>query len=425
MITMGEIMTTQEILENAKRAKTELALLTTEDKNNALLAMADSLELHIPEILDANARDMEASKDKFSEVMLDRLYLDEKRIHAMAAGIRDVVKLPDPTGKVLTTIKRPNGMIIEKKTVPLGVLAIIYESRPNVTSDAAALALKSGNVCILRSGKEAFCSADAIVEAMREGLVNRGLSKTLINLIQDTTRQSAADLMKADKYVDMLIPRGGAGLIRACIENATVPCIHTGTGICHIYVDSSADQQMALNIIENAKTSRPSVCNAEEVLLVAEDIADEFLPQLKNRLVEKRIESGLKPVELKLCDKASAIIEGTKATAEDFDTEFLDFILAVKVVKDVKEAVEHIGNHSTKHSDGIVTSDQKAADYFSTMVDSACVYVNTSTRFTDGGEFGLGCEMGISTQKLHARGPMGLGELTTYKYIISSDGQVR
>ena len=418
-------MTTQEILENAKRAKTELALLTTEDKNNALLAMADSLEMRIPEILDANAGDMEASKDKFSEVMLDRLYLDETRIHAMADGIRDVVKLPDPTGRVLSTVKRPNGMIIEKKSVPLGVLAIIYESRPNVTSDAAALALKSGNVCILRSGKEAFRSADAIVEAMREGLVKRGLSKTLINLIQDTTRQSAADLMKADKYVDMLIPRGGAGLIRACIENATVPCIHTGTGICHIYIDSSADQEMALNIVENAKTSRPSVCNAEEILLVAEDIAGEFLPKLKTRLVDKRIESGLKPVEIKLCDKASAIIEGSKATEADFDTEFLDYILAVKVVKDVKEAVEHIGNHSTKHSDGIVTSDQKAADYFSAMVDSACVYVNTSTRFTDGGEFGLGCEMGISTQKLHARGPMGLGELTTYKYIISGNGQIR
>lgn len=418
-------MTTQEILENAKRAKTELALLTTEDKNNALLAMADSLEMHIPEILDANAGDMEASKDKFSEVMLDRLYLDETRIHAMADGIRDVVKLPDPTGRALSTVKRPNGMIIEKKSVPLGVLAIIYESRPNVTSDAAALSLKSGNVCILRSGKEAFRSADAIVEAMREGLVKRGLSKTLINLIQDTTRQSAADLMKADKYVDMLIPRGGAGLIRACIENATVPCIHTGTGICHIYIDSSADQEMALNIVENAKTSRPSVCNAEEVLLVAEDIADEFLPKLKNRLVDKRIERGLNPVELKLCDKASAIIEGSKATEADFDTEFLDYILAVKVVKDVKEAVEHIGNHSTKHSDGIVTSDQNAADYFSAMVDSACVYVNTSTRFTDGGEFGLGCEMGISTQKLHARGPMGLGELTTYKYIISGNGQIR
>ena len=418
-------MTTQEILENAKRAKTELALLTTEDKNNALLAMADSLEMRIPEILDANAGDMEASKDKFSEVMLDRLYLDETRIHAMADGIRDVVKLPDPTGRVLSTVKRPNGMIIEKKSVPLGVLAIIYESRPNVTSDAAALALKSGNVCILRSGKEAFRSADAIVEAMREGLVKRGLSKTLINLIQDTTRQSAADLMKADKYVDMLIPRGGAGLIRACIENATVPCIHTGTGICHIYIDSSADQEMALNIVENAKTSRPSVCNAEEILLVAEDIAGEFLPKLKTRLVDKRIESGLKPVEIKLCDKASAIIEGSKATEADFDTEFLDYILAVKVVKDVKEAVEHIGNHSTKHSDGIVTSDQKAADYFSAMVDSACVYVNTSTRFTDGGEFGLGCEMGISTQKLHARGPMGLEELTTSKYVIRGNGQVR
>ncbi|MDO4939486.1 MAG: glutamate-5-semialdehyde dehydrogenase [Lachnospiraceae bacterium] len=418
-------MTTQEILECAKAAKSELALLTTEKKNEALLAMADALVDNIPQILEANSSDMEASKDRFSEVMLDRLRLDEGRIHAMAAGIRDVTKLPDPVGRVISRIERPNGMVIEKKSVPLGVLAIIYESRPNVTSDAAALSLKSGNVCVLRSGKEAFRSADAIVEAMRAGLQKLGHSESFINLIQDTTRQSAMELMKADKYVDMLIPRGGAGLIRACVENATVPCIQTGTGICHIYVDSDADQEMALDIIDNAKTSRPSVCNAEEVLLVAEDIAGEFLPKLKKRLVDERIRKGLKPVELRLCEKASAVIDGIRAGDDDFDTEFLDYILAVKVVRDVREAVEHIGAHSTKHSEAIITSDDAAEDFFTSMVDSACVYVNTSTRFTDGGEFGLGCEMGISTQKLHARGPMGLNELTTYKYIITSDGQIR
>ena len=418
-------MTTQEILQNAKAAVPSLAMLKTEKKNEALLAMADALLEHAEDILKANAEDMAAAEGKISEVMLDRLKLNDDRIKAMAEGIRDVVSLPDPVGRTLSTISRPNGMTIEKISVPVGVLAIIYESRPNVTSDAAALSLKSGNVCVLRSGKEAFKTANAIVEAMREGLKKTGLPETLINLIQDTTRQSANELMTADKYVDMLIPRGGAGLIRACIENATVPCIQTGTGICHVYVDDSADQDMALKIIENAKTSRPSVCNAEEVLLVAEDIAEDFLPKVKKLLVDDRKENNLQPVELRLCEKAYKIIDGVPAGEKDFDTEFLDYILAVKVVKNVEEAVAHISAHSTKHSESIVTSIEEHAAYFTAMVDSACVYVNTSTRFTDGGEFGLGCEMGISTQKLHARGPMGLNELTTYKYIIRSNGCTR
>ena len=418
-------MTTQEILKNAKAAVPSLAMLKTEKKNEALLAMADALIEHAEGILKANAEDMTAAEGKISEVMLDRLKLNDERIKAMAEGIRDVVSLPDPVGRTLSTISRPNGMTIEKISVPVGVLAIIYESRPNVTSDAAALSLKSGNVCVLRSGKEAFNTANAIVEAMREGLKKTGLPETLINLIQDTTRQSANELMTADKYVDMLIPRGGAGLIRACIENATVPYIQTGTGICHVYVDDSADQNMALKIIENAKTSRPSVCNAEEVLLVAEDIAEEFLPKVKKLLADDRKEKNLQPVELRLCEKAYKIIDGVTAGEKDFDTEFLDYILAVKVVKNVEEAVAHISAHSTKHSESIVTSTEEHAAYFTALVDSAAVYVNASTRFTDGGEFGLGCEMGISTQKLHARGPMGLNELTTYKYIIRSNGCTR
>ena len=418
-------MTTQEILKNAKEAVPSLAMLKTEKKNEALLAMADALIEHAEVILKANSEDMAAAEGKISEVMLDRLKLNDERIKAMAEGIRDVVSLPDPVGRMLSTINRPNGMTIEKISVPVGVLAIIYESRPNVTSDAAALSLKSGNVCVLRSGKEAFKTANAIVEAMREGLKKTDLPITLINLIQDTTRQSANELMTADKYVDMLIPRGGAGLIRACIENATVPCIQTGTGICHVYVDDSADQDMALKIIENAKTGRPSVCNAEEVLLVAEDIAEEFLPKVKKLLADDRKEKNLQPVELRLCEKAYKIIDGVPAGDKDFDTEFLDYILAVKVVKNVEEAVAHISAHSTKHSESIVTSTEEHAAYFTALIDSACVYVNTSTRFTDGGEFGLGCEMGISTQKLHARGPMGLNELTTYKYIIRSNGCIR
>lgn len=307
----------------------------------------------------------------------------------------------------------------------MGVVAIIYESRPNVTSDAAALALKSGNICVLRGGKEAYRSSTAIVKAMRQGLKKQNLPVTLINILEDTTRAGANELMTAVNEVDLLIPRGGAGLIRACVENAKVPCIQTGTGICHVYVDCDADLDMALNIIENAKTSRPSVCNAEEVCLVNRSVANEFLPRLKKRLVEDRIKKELPPVELRLDDEALNIIDGVRANDEDFDTEFLNYILAIKIVKDVHEAVAHIAAHSTHHSDAIITENNENSAYFTAAVDSAAVYVNASTRFTDGGEFGLGCEIGISTQKLHARGPMGLEELTTYKYLIRGNGQIR
>lgn len=415
-------MTTLEILKKAKAAKGEIASLTPDEKNKALLSMADALIENTDDILKENALDVEAAKGKISDVMIDRLSLSKARIEGMADGIRDVVKLPDPVGRILDRVERPSGIVVEKTSVPMGVVAIIYESRPNVTSDAAALALKSGNVCILRGGKEAFRSANAIVNALRKGLNKLGISEDVVSLIQDTSRQSANELMTAEGYVDLLIPRGGAGLINACVRNATVPCIQTGTGICHVYVDESADQQKALKIIENAKTSRPSVCNAEEVLLVNKNIAGEFLPKLKALIVDGREEN---PVELRLDPKAAEIIDGTPASENDFDTEFLDYILAVKVVDDVKQAVAHIGEHSTHHSDCIITEDSKNADYFTQNVDSAAVYVNASTRFTDGGEFGLGCEMGISTQKLHARGPMGLCELTTYKFIIRGDGQIR
>ena len=415
-------MTTLDILKQAKAAKSELAKLGSEDKNNALLAMADALRENCAAILEENKKDVEAARGKITDVMIDRLSLDEGRINGMADGIRDVVKLPDPVGRVLSRVELSNGLIVEKTAVPMGVVAIIYESRPNVSSDAAALALKSGNVCVLRGGKEAFRSANAIVNALRSGLKRLGLCENFINMVQDTTRQSSTELMTADGYIDLLIPRGGAGLIKACVENATVPVIQTGTGICHIYVDDDADLDMALNIIENAKTSRPSVCNAEEVLLVNSKIAGKFLPMLKKRLVDGRKEN---PVELRLDERAARIIDGTKAGEKDFDTEFLNYILAVGIVDSVEEAVRHIGEHSTQHSDAIITNNDAHAAEFTRDVDSAAVYVNASTRFTDGGCFGLGCEMGISTQKLHARGPMGLCELTTYKYIVKGNGQIR
>lgn len=415
-------MTTLDILKQAKAAKSELAKLGSEEKNNALLAMADALRENCAAILEENKKDVEATRGKITDVMIDRLSLDEDRIKGMADGIRDVVKLPDPVGRVLSRVELSNGLIVEKTAVPMGVVAIIYESRPNVSSDAAALALKSGNVCVLRGGKEAFRSANAIVNALRSGLKKLGLCENFINMVQDTTRQSSTELMTADGYIDLLIPRGGAGLIKACVENATVPVIQTGTGICHIYVDDDADLDMALNIIENAKTSRPSVCNAEEVLLVNSKIADKFLPMLKKRLVDDRKEN---PVELRLDERAARIIDGTKAGEKDFDTEFLNYILAVGIVDSVEEAVRHIGEHSTQHSDAIITNNDAHAAEFTRDVDSAAVYVNASTRFTDGGCFGLGCEMGISTQKLHARGPMGLCELTTYKYIVKGNGQIR
>lgn len=415
-------MTTLDILKKAKAAKSVLAKLTSDQKNEALYAMADALVENTDEILAENNADIEAAKGIISDVMIDRLTLNKERIVGMADGIRAVAELPDPVGAVLERVERENGMVIEKTAVPMGVVAIIYESRPNVSSDAAALALKSGNVCVLRGGKEAFRSANAIVNALRKGLVKLGIDETVINMVQDTSRQSANELMTADGYVDLLIPRGGAGLINACVKNATVPCIQTGTGICHVYVDESADLDMALNIINNAKTSRPSVCNAEEVCLVNRKVAAEFLPMLKKKLVDDR---EINPVELRLHETAQPYIEGTPAGEEDFDTEFLDYILAVKVVEDVNEAVEHITEHSTHHSEAIIASDTDAIEIFTRDIDSSSVYVNVSTRFTDGGEFGLGCEMGISTQKLHARGPMGLRELTTYKYIIRGNGQIR
>ena len=404
------------MLQQAKNAKFEIAALTTQQKNAALWAMAEALMAHQEAILSANALDLEAARGTVSQVMLDRLLLTPARIKAMVKGIREVAALPDPVGILLEEHTRPDGLKIRKKSVPMGVIAIIYESRPNVTSDAAALALKSGNVCVLRGGKEAFRSANAIVEALRAGLKSVGITECAVNLVQDTTRTSATALMTANGYIDLLIPRGGAGLINACVQNATVPCIATGTGICHVYVEKSADQEMALNIIENAKTSRPSVCNAAEVLLVDRAIAAEFLPKLRQRLSQ---------VELRLDETAATIIPGTPASTTDFDTEFLDYILAVRCVENTAQAIEHIRTHSTGHSEAIVTADPQAEALFVSGVDSAAVYVNASTRFTDGGEFGLGCEMGISTQKLHARGPMGLRELTSYKYIISGQGHVR
>ena len=405
------------MLEAAKAAKIQVAALTTEQKNAALLAMADALVENQESILAANTLDLEAAKGTVPDVMLDRLLLTPARISGMAQGIREVAALPDPVGTVLKEYIRPDGLKIEKTAVPMGVIAIIYESRPNVTSDAAALALKAGSACVLRGGKEAFRSANAIVEALRAGLRSLGITENAVNLVQDTSRASATELMTANGYIDLLIPRGGAGLINTCVRTATVNVIATGTGICHVYVEKTADQDMALNIIENAKTSRPSVCNAEEVLLVDKSIADTFLPKLYDRIGQK--------VELRLDKTAAAIIPGKAASETDFDTEFLDYILAVKCVEDVHEAVNHIAAHSTGHSEAIVTRNPEAEAIFTGCVDSSAVYVNASTRFTDGGEFGLGCEMGISTQKLHARGPMGLQELTTYKYIIHGNGHVR
>ena len=418
-------MTTQELLLQANHAKGAMALADTEAKNQALLAMADALIAHERDILAANALDLEAAQGTISEVMLDRLALSPQRIAGMAQGIREVAALPDPVGEVRNRVQRPNGLVIEKTAVPMGVIAIIYESRPNVTSDAAALALKAGSACVLRSGKEAHRSAAAIVAALKEGLSQAGLPADALQLVEDTSRASANELMTARGLVDLLIPRGGAGLIRACVDNAAVPVLETGTGICHIYVDRYADQAMALDIVKNAKCSRPSVCNAAEVCLVDRSIAPAFLPKLKQRLVDGRSAQGLPPVELRLDEGAAQFIPGTPAGEQDFDTEFLDYILAVKVVDGVEEAIAHIAAHSTGHSESILTEDETRARTFLRQVDSAAVYWNASTRFTDGGEFGLGCEMGISTQKLHARGPLGLQELCTYKYLVKGTGQIR
>ena len=418
-------MTTLDIIRKTKAAWSALWDADAETKNRLLTAMADSLVDHTAEILACNETDLEAARGHISDVMLDRLRLDESRIAAMAKGIRATVKLPDHTGRILSETHHANGMTIYKKQVPLGLVAIIYESRPNVTSDAAALTVKSGNVCVLRSGKEAVRTSTAIVKALKQGISAVGGDPDIVNILEDTSHESARVLMTADGLVDLLIPRGGAGLIRACVEQATVPCIQTGTGICHVYVDEYADLDKAVKIIVNAKTSRPSVCNAEEVCLVHRAVAERFLPMLRKALTEDRTAAGQIPVELRLDPRAAAVIPGTPAGPADFDTEFLDYILAVRVVDSVDEAIEHIQAHSTHHSEAIVTENDANAEKFVNGVDSAAVYVNVSTRFTDGGEFGLGCEMGISTQKLHARGPMGLDELSTYQYIIRGNGQTR
>ncbi len=417
-------MTTHEILLKAKGAKTEMSTLTTDKKNECLIAMADEIVKATAEILAANEKDMDAARGVLSDVMLDRLFLDEKRIGDIASGIKEVAALPDPVGEVRESFTRPNGLQIKKVSVPLGVVAIIYESRPNVTADSAALCLKSGNAAVLRTGKEAYFSARAIVDAMKRGMKRSGVTEDGVMLIEDTTRERSTEIMKARGLVDVLIPRGGKGLIEACVKGSDVPCIETGTGICHVYVDRDADQDMALNIIENAKCQRPSVCNAIEDVLVDEPIAKEFLPKMYSRLTKRD-----KPVTMMCDEKAFAILKGGEwchaAGPEDYDTEFLDYKMGVKIVNGVEEATRHIAAHSTAHSDCIVTGNEATSSYFTQVVDSAAVYVNASTRFTDGGVFGLGCEIGISTQKLHARGPMGLKELTTYKYVISGDGQTR
>ena len=418
-------MTTLDILKKTRAARSSLAALDETAKNRILLAMAEALMAAEDNILADNDADMTAARGHINDVMLDRLRLDHDRLAGMAEGVRAIAALPGHTGRVLSEVRRPNGLVVRKVQVPLGLVSIIYESRPNVTSDAAALAVKSGNVCVLRSGKEAHRSACAIVKALKSGIAQGGGDPEILNIVDDITHQSATDIMTAKGLVDLLIPRGGAGLIRACVEGASVPCIETGTGICHVYVDKAADLDKALAIVENAKTSRPSVCNAEEVLLVHSAVAAEFLPRLKKRLVDDRAAAGKTPVELRLDERAAAIIPGTPAGERDFDTEFLNYILAVAVVDSVEQAVAHILTHSTGHSEAIVTEDPAAAEVFVSGTDSAAVYVNASTRFTDGGEFGLGCEMGISTQKLHARGPMGLDELSTYKYVVLGSGQIR
>ena len=412
------------MLKSAKECAAA-APLDTAQKNRAIECMAKEIEAAADEIIAENAKDMADAKGKLSESMLDRLCLTKERILSMTEGMRAVAKLPDPVGAVLSEVIRDNGLKIVKKSCPIGVLGVIYESRPNVTSDAAVLCFKSSNVCVLKPGKDSYRSAKAVVAAMKSGLKSAGIDERFINLVPDPSRAAAEELMTANGLVDALIPRGGAGLIRACVTNATVPCIETGTGICHVFIEKSADINMALDIVENAKTSRPSVCNAAEVCLVDKDIAKEFLPLLKKRLTSDRAAAGKVPVELRLDSAAAKIIDGKAATDTDFDTEFLDYIMAIKIVDGTDEAVSHILRHSTHHSDAIVTANSFAAETFINKVDSAAVYVNASTRFTDGGEFGLGCEMGISTQKLHARGPMGLCELTSYKYIILGNGQIR
>lgn len=407
-------MTIKELIDTAYKNRALAASLTTKQKDAALFCMADSLIENCEDILKANKTDL----DNYGEgVMADRLRLDKNRIEAMAEGMRQVAELPDPVGRVLEEKTLYNGLKMKKVSVPVGVVAVIYESRPNVTADAAAILIKSGNVALLRGGKEAFNSVKAIEKALKKGLVDAGLSSGLINCPDSTLREDVYEIMKAEGKVDLLIPRGGAGLIKACVDNATVPCIETGTGICHIYVDEFADMEKALSITENAKMSRPSVCNAAEVCIVHSCIAKEFLTRLSARIGDK--------CKFVLDERAIKIIDGEKAKENSFDTEFLDYILAVKIVDSVEEAVEHIRIHSTKHSEAIITENKENAEFFTKTVDSAAVYVNASTRFTDGGEFGMGCEIGISTQRLHARGPMGLSEMNTYKYVINGNGEIR
>lgn len=418
-------MTTSDILKNAKSAKSCLCNKSAEDINSVLVSISNKLKERYDDILNANRLDVDAAKERLSSVMIDRLSLDYDRICAIADSILEVVELDCPVNKIVDTVTRPNGLVINKVLVPMGVVAVIYESRPNVTADVAALCLKSGNVSVLRSGKDAWRTSNEIVKIIKKALVENGFDENCVNLIEDTSHDSVNELLCAVDYIDLLIPRGGAKLIKAVTDNAKVPCVKTGTGICHIYVDKSADLSMAVKIINNAKTSRPSVCNAEEVCLVHRDVADKFLPMLKNELVDKRIQNGQTPVELRLCEESAEIIEGTPAGENDFDTEFLDYILAVKIVSDVDEAISHISVHSTGHSESCIAGDECVKTRFLHSVDSAAVYVNASTRFTDGGVFGLGCEIGISTQKLHARGPMGLRELCSYKYVIIGEGQIR
>ena len=407
-----------ELLLGAKKAKASIAFADSDMKNELLIKISDNLREDAEIIIAANELDVAAARETLGDVMVDRLLLTRARIESIADAVAQVAALKDPVGMIEWGDTRPNGLEIQKVRVPFGVIAMIYESRPNVTADAAALCLKSGNVCVLRGGKEAINSNIAIAASMRRAAAQCGFDENIINLVQDTSRESANALMCAVGLVDLLIPRGGAGLINAVVQNAKVPVIETGIGICHVYVDKAADIEMAANIVFNAKTQRPSTCNTAEVCLVHKDIAAQFLPVMKQKLDAKQ-------VELKLCERAMAIIDGTAAAAGDFDKEFLDYKLAVKVVNDIDEAISHISAHSSAHSDTIVSADEAACERFLKEVDSAAVYSNASTRFTDGGEFGFGCEIGISTQRLHARGPMGLYEMTTYKYLVRGSGQVR
>ena len=409
-----------QLAGRAKEAARQLALYDTEQKNRALLAIAQALEDNIPAILAANARDVESAQENgVRPTMIDRLRLDEGRVRSMAEGARQVALLPDPTGNVLETIHRPNGMVIEKVSVPMGVIGIIYEARPNVTVDSAVLCFKAGSAAFLRGGKEAFFSNTQLAKVMRSALEQEGLCPDCVILLDDTSRETAQQMMGLRGYIDVLIPRGGAGLIRSVVENAKVPVIETGTGNCHIYVDKDADLDMAVEILYNAKCSRPSVCNAAESLLVHQDIAAEFLPRAKQKLDECKVEWRGSP-------RTVAILPGiAPATLEDYAAEYNDYILSCKVIDGLDEAIAHIRRYSTGHSECIVTRNEEAARRFARSVDSAAVYINASTRFTDGSEFGMGAEIGISTQKLHARGPMGLRELTSYKYVILGSGQVR